>query len=849
MENRQAPNNEEEQIIFLKIIQGIRFNQDKPARKIALVASLDHTTLNAVSRRPITPGGGSASFNSSIVWTCDRISVKRMKMSNQPIKLDCYETHPDGQRFLIGCVVIPLRSVSVVTLARARQLQPRWYRLIGIESERWRRQKPELQLLVMVTDSRYLQTEDSSSATDDLSEERQRTTIFANPDVAQLPGAVELLEDRGLLQVGQRSTDTDLFLLEIVLKYGRHLDRLAKDLDTFHLRYQLLGDHYSPHAERKDPGSAVFVVQEKISIHLRSSLIALASFFQDALKIRVDVLREGSEGVEAIPTGMSTIGSTTIDFVNFLHGKSMQMFEEKDTLVAEGNFPILPSDRPVSEQSGDRGAEEYLTEASLKCKISLRFLGCDNRPATGDSVKTEGGKAVTNEADEIETVSYTMNVTKSVPELHRRQEFKAPSEKQEKIDIDTILLTSEQDLRDIRRTFAFSVTVESVQFNINPSPGMWQLTLQHPKGDTPFTRLVLELLPGAITPSYQVDFGGVALKLLFSTLPDQMVTTIGCEPSKLTLNGPHGLHGFAWLDNGSLLVGTREKQPSGVVVLVNDAGESVAIATVTCSLEEVGLNYNSQLRYDSVPKPSSSLPTCHHSASRSVPFDETIAYYLLEEQKEWMRKERDRFLEELREKELKHLESLTRDWKAKQATDEQFLAERLAYADTLAKSLEEARRKTLDSRTPHTARIEQIEQQFQRQLSAIRAQALRLQREAECHIDATRKQCLELQEQSAEQTFQQQQLLERNRMLQAELDDEREARSKEEADLRRTLEDVAQSKAYYKQQWAKQTRELHQLRQELAVCRTPYHQTSSLVTRPKKPSARKPPTHSSGYGR
>ncbi|XP_052868248.1 uncharacterized protein LOC128274181 [Anopheles cruzii] len=440
-------------------------------------------------------------------------------------------------------------------------------------------------------------------------------------------------------------------------------------------------------------------------------------------------------------------------------------------------------------------------------------------------------------------------VSQTVSEFHRRQEFNAASEKQEKIDIDTISLTSEQDVRNIRRTFAFSVTVESVQFNINPSPGMWQFTLQHPKGDTPFTRLVLELLPEAITPSYRVDFGGVALKLLFSTLPDRMLATIGCEPSKLTLNGPHDLFGFAWLDNGSPLVGTREKQRSGVVVLVNEAGETVAIATVTCSLEEVGLNYNSQVRYDTVPKPSSSLPTCHHSASRSVPFDETIAYYLLEEQKEWMRKERDRFSEELRGKELKHLESLTRDWKAKQATDEQLLAERLAYADTLVKSLEEARCTVLDSRTPHTTRIEQIEHRFQRQLSAIRAQALRLQRKAECHIDETRKQCLELQEQSAEQTIQQQQLLERNRMLQAELDDEREAPSKEVAELRRTLEDVTQSKAYYKEQWAKQTRELHQLRQELTMCRTPYHQTSSLVTRPKKPSSRKPTTHSSGYGR
>ncbi|XP_050083527.1 uncharacterized protein LOC126570080 [Anopheles aquasalis] len=875
MEGRQTANSEEQLVIFLKIIQGIRFHQDKPSRKIALIASLDHTTLNTISRRPITPGGGSASFNASIVWACDRFSVKRMKTTNQPIKLDCFESLPDGRRSLIGSVVIPLRSVPVVSLIRTKQIQPRWYRLIGIESERWRQRKPELQLLVMITDPRYLQTDDGkdSSTGDELSEERQETTIFKNPNASRLPEAVELLEDRGLLQVGNRDKDTDLFLLEIVLKCGRHLDRLAPGENTFQLRYQLLGDHYGPVAERKEHGSAVFVVQEKISINVRSSIAALGHFLRDDFKIAVDVFHEDRERLEGDDPSRSTVGTTVIDFTNFLVEKDLATFKEKycqhkDTLVAVRIFPIKTIDR---REAGDQG-DELQVEPSLKCKFSLRFLGSDTSCAAEESNEIKQPTASPMDDGDCEMMVFSTTQEKlsiaepkTVTEASQHSGLKPPteqtketSERHEKVDIDTILLTAEQDLRDIRRTFAFSVAIGGVKFNVNPSAGMWQLTLQHPKADTPFTRIVLELLPETIAPSDRIEFGDVALKLLFSTLPEDILATIGCEPSKLTLNGPHGLYAYAWLDNGSLLVGTREKRSSGVVVLVNDSGESMAIASVTCTLEEVGLNYNCQLRpAQGSQKPSHTIASkkgtaCHHHHTAGRPFDETIAYYLLEEQKEWMRKERERFAQELREKEVEHLEKLTRDLKLKQSRDEKVLADHLAHADTLVSTLEEASR-TLEGRCrgPESdARAQQQENQFQQQLAAIRAKAIRLQQEAECQIEATRKQCLEMQDQLAEQTYQHQLLLEKNRALQMEFDEERERWTKEEEGLRLALDETTQSKTHYKEQWAKLTREVHRLRQELSVSRTPYYQSStSLVKRPKKPSPGKTPSTMTNFER
>uniref|UniRef100_A0A182MUM0 Uncharacterized protein n=1 Tax=Anopheles culicifacies TaxID=139723 RepID=A0A182MUM0_9DIPT len=232
-------------IIFVQILGGIHFQQEKQGRKIALNASLNQQVFEAVSQRPVTPGSGTASFNAKLVWQCDRHCLKLMKNKNAPIKLDCYEVQPTEERCLIGSVVIPLRSIPVVTQARIKSLKPRWYRLIGIENERWRRIKPELKLLVMVTDSQHLNqcnTIRDDVSTSDMSGDEK--TQRSEPKPEKLPSNVELLQDRGLLQVGCKEKDVDLFVFEIYLKAAQHLDQLCPGADSFRLLYELFGEHH-----------------------------------------------------------------------------------------------------------------------------------------------------------------------------------------------------------------------------------------------------------------------------------------------------------------------------------------------------------------------------------------------------------------------------------------------------------------------------------------------------------------------------------------------------------------------------------------------------------------------------
>ncbi|XP_050079197.1 centrosomal protein of 120 kDa-like [Anopheles maculipalpis] len=840
---------QQELIIFVQILAGIRFQQEKQGRKIALVASLNQQVFEAVSRRSVTPGSGNASFNAKLIWKCDRHFLKSMKTKNAPIKLDCYEVQPTGARSHVGSVVIPLRSVPVVTLPRIKSLKPRWYRLIGIENERWRRIKPELHLLVMVTDSQYLNQGATGIrddlSTPDMSEDEQ--TKRSEPKPERLPSNVELLEDRGLLQVGCKDTDLELFLFEIVLKCAQHLDQFCPGKDAFLLRYELLGDHHVARAERVKPGSAVFSVKSKIRINLRSSVAALIDYFDNGFKILVSVLSAGDGQMLESDRNGKAVGKATVHFVAFLKSKNLEEFKEiysanNNTLDAVRSVPILAANSMDEHRELKDNMNEKLIIPSIKYKLSLRYLGRDGAILKEVEETTNVDTALKNiEQPEQTTSNYTVApVTSgskldevlpthvSKPSTPKSNRIVSDGNREEKVNIDNILMASEQDLRDIRRTFAFRVRVGTVKFTSHPSPGLWQLALQHPKADTPFTKIRLDLLPDIAVHEDRIEFGDVTLELLFSALPDRVLETINAEPSKLTLNGPHGSYALARLDNESLLVGTRERQPAGVVVMINEAGENVAIASISCALKEVGLNYNSQLG-----NVLDSVDCCHILNETKKGFDEKIAYKLVEEQKAWMEEQRKQFIDQLKQKEDQHLRALAQRWKEQQAEAEKRLSDRLARVDALAAALDEANRNSQPNVVvpQDSARAKLLEQQFRSQLEEIRAKAVRLEQEAKAQIEMTRRQGQQLQQQQLNLSADQQYLIDCNRTLRNDLEQERAARTQ----LELQLDEMTTSKQYYKEEWARLTRKMHQLQQELSMARTPYFQPLAKNKRTGRP--------------
>ncbi|EDS32124.1 conserved hypothetical protein [Culex quinquefasciatus] len=707
--------------MILVIVRPINFHRVKNT-PIVISASLDKNVLETASR---TPGIASTNFEQSLVWETDRQSVKRMKTENIPIKIECFAV--DGvqrtAQALIGHLLLPLRSVPLLPSSKAATVRPRWYRLIGLNSPEWKSQKPEVQLLAVITDKGYLGL--GKKAESDSERELDRSlVIFTNPEPARLNSKddlpILLLEERGLLQVGDFETERDLFLVKIVLKYATQLQGFLN-----------------------------------------------LSFG--------DLIKDGS-----------------------LDEFQRRQQEASAALEFEKYYPI--------ESQLDPSIKEKLTEehfAAIKCKFTLKYLSTDYQQEF-----TKAKEQVTEEKDSHQEVAKSQPSVQSI-NLHKPLE-PPPVEPPEKIDIQSILQCEDRDMRDVPRTFSYNLLLQSIRFNARPSSGLWQLSLFHPKADTPLTKITMEL---ATIESDTLEFPNLQLSLYFSTLPDHVLETITAERSKLSLHAPHGLAGYARLDNQSLVVGTKERR-SGVVILENQNGESIGMATVFCFLDEVGVNYNSR-------DPDLDPPEMATLSSRGR-LDDQLSYKMLEEQKQWMLTQRELFLAELKRKEAAHLTRLSSEWRKKHSKENEAIARKLEHASALTAALEETKKNLGVQNIQQSCQSESLEEiktklelQYQQQLTEIRDKTTRLETDLKHRSKLQDLRCSELEERNDALTHENQQLIQLNARLTQELESAK--KSIQDSQNQRTtieghLQEAEKSKLFYKQQWAKMIREVHKMK-------------------------------------
>lgn len=160
-----------------------------------------------------------------------------MKTENLPVKLECFSLRNykgnlnEPIKEQIGYILVPVRNIPVLPLAKALQAKPRWQKLIGLPKD-WRQHKPELLLNVMITDKEFL-TCDKTGILE--SHGSDSIVIEENPVPCMLTSQkgifVRLLQQEGLLQVGNIDTNCDVFLVKILLKNLRYLENVS--LSTF----------------------------------------------------------------------------------------------------------------------------------------------------------------------------------------------------------------------------------------------------------------------------------------------------------------------------------------------------------------------------------------------------------------------------------------------------------------------------------------------------------------------------------------------------------------------------------------------------------------------------------------
>lgn len=97
-------------IVFYLLLFNAASGLNYPNHKIITTASLGRNVLSTKLSSP----RNTTRFDSSLAWKTDANSIKRMKSENIPIKVECFCVGKTG-RELIGFVVVPLRTVAILT--------------------------------------------------------------------------------------------------------------------------------------------------------------------------------------------------------------------------------------------------------------------------------------------------------------------------------------------------------------------------------------------------------------------------------------------------------------------------------------------------------------------------------------------------------------------------------------------------------------------------------------------------------------------------------------------------------------------------------------------------------------
>nr|CAD7409007.1 unnamed protein product [Timema poppensis] len=233
-------------------------------------------------------------FAVELTWETDKQSLKRLRTSCVPLKIECHTMLNPRQRDRVGYVLLNLRSAQIQS-EHHNYVRESWHKLIGVKLEP-KAPRPELLLSLSIKDSRYKL-------------EKPPCPIDVTPAVMNSPRDMnprmtsKLHTEEGIIQIGPEDMGSDIFLLTILVGVASNLQLLLPDqLDgrledsEFHFRYNILG--YTIHTKpfSLTPGSNVVVpANEKIVVRIRSSLEMLKEYFTELSELKFHLMLEEEE--------------------------------------------------------------------------------------------------------------------------------------------------------------------------------------------------------------------------------------------------------------------------------------------------------------------------------------------------------------------------------------------------------------------------------------------------------------------------------------------------------------------------------------------------------------------------
>ncbi|XP_027023076.1 centrosomal protein of 120 kDa isoform X1 [Tachysurus fulvidraco] len=811
-------------------------------------------------------------FCTELAWELDRRTLHQHRLQRTPIKLQCYAIDSNNSsRECVGYIVIDLRSVQEV------KQPPKWYSLL---SSKYTKLKPSLLLSLVVEN-------DNKQESDQFKAKKAPPRPGSPIKLESMKLEAILNEDEGYHQIGPADVCKDLFVLSVTVAFATRLEqlissstKLGNEGSDFFFFYTLLGNDVTsePFQNLINPNFE----PERASVRIRSNDKVLQVFFSQQQSLQIHLC-----------CGNQSLGSTDVSLAALMKNSADLV---KQVATIEGAFVLKPPNRieqnrqpvPVDLQPTVGVAVTLRREDAELLELPIKG---------GERLKTSVKKSPAVHSFPEPTPSEQRPRSPS-PVLSHKSPSPSPEYQHSESEAESLADDAREaqlkqpDLPGPPSAVSENVLPESELEN----PGT-SITVSAPKIAIPASahhfcfsidlcsvRNLNVSFPVNCTLRYAYQFFGSAAPIMtnpaveikkntevflpqsycafdFAALPSQLQDTFQRVPLVVEMwhRDPAArdvLLGTASIQLSHLLSSekTRFFGQSGQyhwrqthsqklpVIKTTGSNEKVAELSYVTVLEDMGLvkaqdvllSESSQSANQVYNKPAAPARPYSGGEVGTKP-RETREYRAALELEMWKEMQEDLFENQLKQKEMSHMQALAEEWRKRDREREALIKKKEMEYNLLEEQLQktladlEKREKSLAHAEMETQRLQRemrVEHEFS--MRELQDSTRRLREDCAHQVELERSKVRQLEE---DLTRHQQQVIDaekKYKLLEKEFQHYRDQQNTrpeihlqseinllrlEKAELERKLESTTKSKLHYKQQWGRALKELARFKQ------------------------------------
>ncbi|ELK29721.1 Centrosomal protein of 120 kDa [Myotis davidii] len=782
-------------LIVVSILEGRHFPK-RPKHMLVVEAKFDGEQLATDPVDHID----QPEFATELAWEIDRKALHQHRLQRTPIKLQCFALDAlTSAKETIGYVLLDLRT------AQETKQAPKWYQLL---SNKYTRFKSEIQISIA------LET-DSKAPVDSFKAKGAPPRDGRVP--ASLPGldpkdiVAVLNEEGGYHQIGPAESCTDFFLMSVTIAFATQLEqlipctmKLPERQPEFFFYYSLLGNDVTnePFNDLINPNFE----PERASVRIRSNVEILRVYLAFQSKLQIHLC-----------CGDQSLGSTEIPLAGLLKRGSTEINQRPVTV--EGAFTLDPPNR---------------------AKQKLAPIPVELAPTVGVSValQREGVDAQATISSSVPALPAQPVTASSAPETASGQKIAVPA-------------TSHH--------FCFSIDLRSIHDLEVGFPINCILRYSYPFFGS--AAPIMTNPPVEVRKNMEVFLPQSYCAFDFATMPQQLQDTFLRIPLLIELwhkdkMSKDLLLGIARIQLSNIIssekthfLGSNGEQcwhqtysESVPFIAAQGSNNRIINLSYTMTLEDYGILKTREIFVSdssqgltAVQQNSSCLPPAPCPSEVQTEPRETLEYKAALELEMWKERQEDIFENQLKQKELAHMQALAEEWKKRDRERESLVKKKVAEYTLLEGKLQ----KTLidlEKREHQLAITESELQRERRELKSEREQNLQelqnsIRRAKEDCIHQVELERLKIKQLEEDKHRLQQQLNDaenKYKILEKEFQQFKDQQSNkpelrlqseinlltlEKVELERKLESATKSKLHYKQQWGRALKELARLKQ------------------------------------